>query len=260
MKIKAHAKVNIFLKIVGTREGYHLLSSRFMRVENLYDTLLFHKKEHAGKDFELAGEFSCPLEKNTIYKAYKLLQHSTQSKRLKHFFHEHKVIVEKEIPEFAGLGGGSSDAAAFLRLANEVCDLKLDRKTLGDIGARIGADVPFFTAGYPAANVSGIGEVVEPFEEEPLHIATYTPPVACDTAKVYRQFREHYLQHLTENENLAKKLITQKSADILQAYTPQILNDLFPPALDLYPKLQEYAIEGWFFSGSGSTFFRIEKE
>ena len=260
MKIKAHAKVNIFLKITGTREQYHLLSSRFMRVENLYDILSFSKKETRDKTFTLTGNFGCSTEQNTIYKAYKLLLSHTRNRSLEDFFHTHEVIVEKKIPEFAGLGGGSSDAAAFLKLANEVCNLKLDIKSLGEIGAKIGADVPFFTSNYPSSNVSGIGEVVEPFEEKPLKIETYTPPVACDTAKVYQQFRKTYLQNLTENEKLAKSVIAQKSADILLKYTPQQLNDLFPPALDLYPALQTYAQEGWFFSGSGSTFFRIEKE
>ena len=255
MTIRAHAKVNIFLKITGLRGNYHLLSSRFMRVENLYDTLSFKPKEQPGDTFVLHGKFGCETEKNTIYKAYKLLLALPDGKKVEHFFHEHAVTVEKSIPEFAGLGGGSSDAAAFLRLANEACALGLDKTALGEIGARIGADVPFFTSGYGAANVSGIGEVVEPFDEAPLNLHTLTPPVACNTAKVYGQFRKKYLQHLTENEKLAKTLLQMKSADILEHYKTAEINDLFPPALDLYPELAAYAKEGWFFSGSGSTFF-----
>ena len=255
MTIRAHAKVNIFLKITGLRENYHLLSSRFVRVENLYDTLSFAPKERPNGTFTLHGKFGCETEKNTIYKAYRLLLSLPNGKKVENFFHEHAVTVEKSIPEFAGLGGGSSDAAAFLRLANEVCALGLDKTALGEIGAQIGADVPFFTSGYGAANVSGIGEFVEPFDEAPLNLHTVTPPVACDTAKVYGQFRKRYLHHLTENEKLAKTLLQMKSADILEHYKAAEINDLFPPALDLYPKLAEYAKEGWFFSGSGSTFF-----
>ncbi|RUM67466.1 MAG: 4-(cytidine 5'-diphospho)-2-C-methyl-D-erythritol kinase, partial [Sulfurospirillum sp.] len=250
MTTKAHAKVNIFLKITGTRGSYHLLASRFMRVENLYDTLSFVKKEKTDQRFVLEGRFGCPVEKNTIYKAYRLLLELPQGKRVKQFFHEHAVRVEKSIPEFAGLGGGSSDAAAFLRLTNDVCDLGLSREALGTIGAKIGADVPFFTSGYASANVSGIGESVKPFEEAPLQLQTVTPPVACDTAKVYQRFREAYIQNLTKNENLAKKLLPMQSADILQHYDAKTVNDLFPPALDLCPKLSQYAAEGWFFSGS----------
>jgi len=255
MTIQAHAKVNIFLKITGLRGNYHLLSSRFMRVKNLYDTLCFQPKEQPDNTFSLFGKFGCETEKNTIYKAYRLLLALPDGKRVESFFHEHSVHVEKSIPEFAGLGGGSSDAAAFLRLANKVCALNLNQRELGEIGAKIGADVPFFTSGYDTANVSGIGEIVEPFDEAPLDIHTLTPPVACDTAKVYGQFRKKYLQHLTENEKLAKTLLQMKSADILKHYTAAKINDLYPPARDLCPGLSEYEKEGWFFSGSGSTFF-----
>ena len=70
MIYKAYAKVNIFLKIVGTRGDYHELVSRFIRVENLYDELKFSdKKEDC--EFELVGDFGCDLKSNTIFKAYK---------------------------------------------------------------------------------------------------------------------------------------------------------------------------------------------
>ncbi len=256
MKIKAHAKVNIFLKITGTRGDYHLLSSRFMKVENLYDTITFKPKSEPDKNFRLIGDFGCPTEKNSIYKAYSLLLKTAQSTTVENFFALHEVVVEKSIPEFAGLGGGSSDAGAFLRLCNEVCRLQLSTETLGEIGAQIGADVPFFTANYSSANVSGTGEIVAPFEEEPLHIETFTPPILCNTAEVYRRFRKSYMMHLKEHSLLAKTLIKMKSADILHNYRAADLNDLFAPACDLYPDLKGYAKEGWFFSGSGSTFFK----
>jgi len=260
MKTNAHAKVNIFLKIIGTRDNYHLLSSRFVKVNNLYDTLSFAKKEEHEKGFILKGAFGCTTEQNSIYKAYKLLYEATNSSKLRDFFQTHEVRVEKRIPEFAGLGGGSSDAAAFLRLANEVCDLKLCTETLAKIGEKIGADVPFFVYDYTSANVEGIGEVVVPFEEELLAIQTFTPPIECDTPKVYGQFRKKYIDNLDENKKLATILAKEKSDTILRTYTPQALNDLYPPALDLYPQLQDFAKEGWFFSGSGSTYFKNGEE
>ena len=65
---KSYAKVNIFLKIAGIRDNYHLLVSRFARVHNLYDTILFIKNK--SDEFTLEGDFSCKLYENTIYKAY----------------------------------------------------------------------------------------------------------------------------------------------------------------------------------------------
>ncbi len=248
MTIKSYAKVNIFLKIVGTRDNYHEILSRFMRVENLYDTIHFEKKEHTSKEFELIGDFGCQLEQNTIYKAYKLLPKNN-------FFDTHKVVVKKQIPEFAGLGGGSSNAAAFLNLANKVLKLELSKETLADMGVKIGADVPFFIYNYPSANVSGIGEKVELFEEELLKIETITPKIACDTTKVYQQYRANYLDAI--NLEFSKNLSQLTSKNILDSYQATVLNDLFSPCLDLYKDLNTYHKANWFFSGSGSTFFKV---
>ncbi len=252
MREKSHAKVNIFLKMLGTRGDYHTLTSRFMRVDALYDTLTFQKKVKADDSFTLIGDFGCSIEKNTIYKAFSLLSYASPA--IKNFFYEHKVLVEKNIPEFAGLGGGSSNAAAFLRLSNRLLNLKHSPETLASIGAKIGADVPFFVYDYSSANVSGIGEIVEPFEEEILPIETFTPEILCDTAKVYQQFRANYIKDIDTTK--AKTLAVESSENLLERYDALFLNDLFAPALDIYPDLNAYH-DNNFFSGSGSTFFRI---
>ncbi len=143
MKIKAHAKVNIFLKIIGIEGNYHLISSRFIQLENLYDEIEFIKKEKKSDSFELIGDFGCTLEKNTIYKAYNALLHSGNQSILKDFFQTYKISVKKNIPEFAGLGGGSSNGAFFMILANNVLNLGLSKQTLAKISSTIGADFPF---------------------------------------------------------------------------------------------------------------------
>ncbi|UFH60721.1 hypothetical protein [Sulfurovum mangrovi] len=101
--IKAHAKVNIFLKITGHRGGYHTLLSRFMRVEALYDTITF--EPCVCDTFTIEGCEGVPLESNTIYRAYQSLKSYTQSPALERFFTSHKVVVTKRIPSQAGLGG-----------------------------------------------------------------------------------------------------------------------------------------------------------
>jgi len=253
MTIKAFAKVNIFLKIVGTRGNYHLISSRFMRVTYLYDTIEFEKKESKSDDFLLLGEFGCLMEQNTIFKAYKALLKESKCEKVKTFFKEHQVKVTKKIPEFAGLGGGSSDAASFLNLTNDVLRLNLKKDKLSSIGSKIGADVPFFIYNYPSANVSGIGEIVEPYEEKVLHLETVTPKIKCDTTKVYQKHRESYMENI--DIDFAKELSKKNSKDILKTYDASRLNDLLNPCLDIYSKLKNYNKKGWFFSGSGSTFF-----
>ncbi|HSR74742.1 MAG TPA: 4-(cytidine 5'-diphospho)-2-C-methyl-D-erythritol kinase [Sulfurovum sp.] len=255
--INAHAKVNIFLKITGHKDGYHTLISRFMRVDDLYDTLIFEPCECLS--FTIEGCEDVPLESNTIYKAYHKLLDYTASPMLETFFKNHKVIVVKRIPSQAGLGGGSSDAAAFMRLANKVCNLGIDIDTLAALSSAIGADLPFFIYDYPSANVSGFGEIVEPFTEETLPFELYTPNIGCDTTVVYKSFKQHLLDHIvlcsfSGWEKLDSRTLLKTIAD------PIILNDLYSAALIAYPSLKDvpHAKEGWFFSGSGSTFFRIK--
>jgi len=250
---KAYAKVNIFLKITGLRGDYHEIISRFMVVKNLYDELCFVKK--SVDEFVIEGEFTCSVEQNTIYKGYKALLNYTKSEKLQEFMKNYAIKVEKNIPAFAGLGGGSSDCATYLRMCNEVLELDLSVDELAKIGLEVGADVPFFIYGYNSANVSGIGEVVEEFDEELLNIETFTPKVEISTPTVYKSYRKNFFnpQNKEDFENL-------KSVDVLKTFTSREANDLFAPALKEYEELEKHQKDGWFFSGSGSSFFRIKKD
>ncbi len=249
----APAKVNIFLKITGRRGDYHEILSRFVTVPDLYDTLHFFPKEDDA--FRIEGDFACTTEQNTIYKAYTALYEATGSEALAKLMKSHGVAVEKSIPAFAGLGGGSSDAATFLKMCNEVLPLGLSLPELARIGAKVGADVPFFVYGYPSANVSGIGEIVEPFDEVPLPIETRTPKIEISTPAVYRRFREGFYRELpAERYGYFQQT---GSAALLDELSATEANDLFEPALSLYPQLKEQWRHGWFFSGSGSSFFRL---
>ncbi len=253
---KAYAKVNIFLKISGKREHYHEIVSRFMKVKNFYDTLSFIPKDESA--FQIIGDFSCTTEQNTIYKAYLALQSSVSSKSLERLMITHAVLVEKSIPAFAGLGGGSSDAACYLKMCNEVLNLGLSLNQLAEIGLRVGADVPFFIYGYKSANVSGIGEIVEEFEEELLDLELFTPDVQISTPVVYQSYRKNFYNPIDEVEvNILKKTL---SLDILKNFSALEANDLLAPALQEYPKLKNYYSADRHFSGSGSSFFRIKKD
>ena len=255
MKIyKAYAKVNIFLKITGTRDNYHEIISRFMKVPTLFDELFFVAK--TDEKFEIIGDFNCDTEQNTIYKAYIALYEHTKSEALVKFFENHAVHVNKKIPSFAGLGGGSSDAATFLKMCNDVLDLSLCQDELVNIGVKIGADVPFFIYDYESANVSGIGEIVEKFDEEPLELEIYTPNIEISTPQVYQTYRKLFFASIDSTQEMALK--TMKSLDVLKNFSINEANDLFKPALHNYPALKESQKMGYFFSGSGSSFFTLK--
>ena len=256
MKIyKAHAKVNIFLKITGKRGVYHEIVSRFMKVEDLYDELAFTPKEF--EYFEIVGNFSCQTKQNTIYKAYEALLQYTKSESLKNLMIKYAVNVKKNIPAFAGLGGGSSDAATYLKMCNSALHLGLSLKELATVGLKVGADVPFFIYGYDSANVSGIGEIVEEFDEPLLDLDVYTPKVEISTPKVYVSYRDNFYDPISDAE--VEKLKVTSSIQILNTLTPQDANDLFPPALKEYKQLQKHHKDGYYFSGSGSSFFKVKE-
>lgn len=255
--IKAYAKVNIFLKITGHEDGYHTLLSRFMKVENLYDTITF--EPCSCEEFTIEGCEGIQRESNTIYKAFVALNRYLDNPILIHFFLNNKVIVGKNIPSQAGLGGGSSDAAAFMRLANKACGLGIDTDKLAKIGSEIGADLPFFIYNYPSANVRGFGEIVQPFLEEPIPLEIYTPDIGCDTALVYKTFNKYLFHNIDLAsyfgwENLDSRTILNVVAN------PVALNDLYPAAMIAYPEIENLDKKGWFFSGSGSSFFREAKK
>ncbi|PRM99151.1 4-(cytidine 5'-diphospho)-2-C-methyl-D-erythritol kinase [Aliarcobacter cryaerophilus] len=254
MTKKSYAKVNIFLKIVGLRDNYHLIASRFVRVKNLFDTISFVQKDV--DNFSIEGNFSCLLEKNTVYKAYKELE---KFDCVKEFFKKNIVKIDKNIPEFAGLGGGSSNCASFLNMVNQACNLNLSKEELAKIGSNIGADVPFFVYDFDSANVSGIGEIVEEFKEESLNIEVITPKIPCDTAKIYKNFRKKFYKEadIKRDKDEVKELFATNSKDILKKFSINEANDLYFSALDLNQDLKKFEKDNWFFSGSGSSFFKI---
>ncbi|NPA60162.1 MAG: 4-(cytidine 5'-diphospho)-2-C-methyl-D-erythritol kinase [Epsilonproteobacteria bacterium] len=255
MKIyKAYAKVNIFLKITGMRDNYHEIISRFMRVDSLYDELSFSKKDDDG--FKILGDFSCTTEQNTIYKAYKSLKETLDdTTSLDKLMDTYAIKVNKNIPAFAGLGGGSSDGATYLHMCNEVLHLGLSKNELAKIGMKVGADVPFFIYGYDSANVSGVGEIVEEFKEELLELKIFTPKVEISTPKVYTSYRENFYNPIDGFETQRLKELNSK--DALLSMSADEANDLFKPALHEYKELKEHYKYGYYFSGSGSSFFTL---
>ena len=247
--MKSFAKINVFLKVVGTRGNYHEILSRFVLCEQLFDEIYFKKSNSFAIECD-----NKEIKENIIQKAIDELKRAGFSNELDEFFSSHKIIINKQIPIGAGLGGGSSNAATFLLMVNDELNLHIKRENLMQISSKIGADVAFFVSGYKAANVSGIGEIIKDFNDEVPNLNIFTPNVFCSTPMVYQEFRSNFLQYI--DVNAAKKMQNLKSAELLEIYKNEELNDLFAPCFKLYPQMNEFRDK--FLSGSGSSVFSVK--
>ena len=121
------------------------------KVKGSYDTISFIPCEC--DTFTIEGCADIPLELNSIYKAYKALLDFTDDSDIVDFFYAHKIVVTKGIPLHVGLGGAASDAAAFILMVKEVCNLILCTDELENIGRTVGSDVPFFIHHYHSDDI-----------------------------------------------------------------------------------------------------------
>ncbi|HET7521399.1 MAG TPA: 4-(cytidine 5'-diphospho)-2-C-methyl-D-erythritol kinase [Candidatus Limnocylindria bacterium] len=180
LRLEAPAKLNLWLAVTGRRaDGMHELVSDLVLLE-LADRLLL-MPGCSGLRIEGSTAEGVPVGAGNL--AWRGLQAG-----LGHAPELECLTLEKRIPVAAGLGGGSSDAAAAWRLGRHwEARPAEDPAVLADIGA----DVPFFAAAVAAARVRGIGEVVEPQEAPPaLHAVLVHPPFALSTAAVFAELRE----------------------------------------------------------------------
>lgn len=173
----APAKLNLFLHVVGRRaDGYHLLQSAFALIDAA-DRLRFAVRDDGAirRVSELAG---VPPESDLVVRAARLLQAETGTRL------GADIEVEKNLPMGGGVGGGSSDAATTLLALNRLWGTGLDRAALQALGARLGADVPFFVFGRNAW-VEGVGDRLTALDLPPAWYLVLVPPVAVPTAAVF---------------------------------------------------------------------------
>ncbi|MBK1973090.1 4-(cytidine 5'-diphospho)-2-C-methyl-D-erythritol kinase [Campylobacter sp. TTU-622] len=254
--MKAYAKANIFLKLIGLdKRSYHLLKSRFILIEELFDELLIiNQKTQEG--FELISDFIC--ENNIIEKAYHSLCNYGYKSELEEFFKNKSLKLIKNIPTCAGLGGGSSDAASFLLMMNEELNLKISKEKLINLSLQLGSDVAFFLSGYKSANVSGCGEIIEEIYDDIPNLEFTFPEIHCHTKEVYKQFDKTSFD-FSKNFEEAKNYEKLNTKELLERFNNFKLNDLFTPCVILYPKMKEYLTNNFFLSGSGSSVFKVKK-
>jgi 4-diphosphocytidyl-2-C-methyl-D-erythritol kinase len=254
LRLRAPAKINWFLEITKKREdGYHDILS-LMHCVNLYDNLRF---EHA-EIIEVESDLSIPPVDNLIYKAASLLkQHASYRKGA-------RIILQKNIPMSAGLGGGSSDAAYTLLGLNRLWKLGLNQKELSAFGINIGSDVPFFINGT-AALVEGKGEKVVPLElNSSFTMLLVKPPASVSTAWAYSAFDRKGGTELTKKPIDIKLICYALESRDFPSLGDLISNDLEQVVIGQYPvigKIKEMLLDkGAAFSamsGSGSAVFGV---
>jgi len=184
IRIEAHAKVNVFLRVLRAREdGYHDLASLVLPI-SLADIVTVQPARELRVDVRgRRAEDVPPGGLNlALIAALALAEASTGGMGA-------TIEIEKSIPVAAGLGGGSADAAATLVALNELWECGLDAGALADIGARVGSDLPALLAGGPVL-VGGRGERVEPAKVERLWWAVVTLDFPTRSPDAYRWWDE----------------------------------------------------------------------
>jgi 4-diphosphocytidyl-2-C-methyl-D-erythritol kinase len=244
--------VNLFLEVLAKRpDGYHDLESIFQAI-SIYDSI--HLRLTDGESIRLTSsvkELETP--ENLATKAAAAFLRRTGMRR------GVEIRLEKGIPMQAGLGGGSSDAAAVLWGLNELTGSGMDVGTLRLVGAEIGSDVPFFIEGGTAL-VRGRGEVVKPLEVQgTYYFVVLYPGFGISTAAVYRNLR----LDLTEKRKSAKLMAAELSRGRLDTAQKRFFNRLEETAFALETRLGEIrdsmrsSLKGApvMLSGSGASLF-----
>jgi 4-diphosphocytidyl-2-C-methyl-D-erythritol kinase len=247
---KAPAKLNLRLKVTGRRpDGYHELVSLMVPVD-LCDVLEF---QVVPEKFELAWEgLPVPVDENNLVRRAASL-----------FFDRSgvkggvSVRVTKNIPVAAGMGGGSSDAAATLLSLNHLWSRPLPPETLRELALQLGADVPFFLEPRPCI-ARGVGENLEPIERWPeLWYLIVTPRFQVSTAWVYGNLR----LGLTSNEYDRIKEQLGKERLVISQFLENDLESVTSanfPILDRIKRtLLDAGAEGALMTGSGPTVFGV---
>lgn len=226
---EAPAKINLFLEVIAKRpDGFHDIDSVFAEV-TLADAVTAEATNDARIRLDVVGLPDIPSDsRNLAYKAVDLLRQRTRIET------GLRLTLTKRIPPGGGLGGGSSDAAAALRLANDCLNAGLTLDELHAIGAEIGSDVPFFFYGGVCV-CTGRGERVKPVLDFPANVGLtlVLTGVHCDTAAAYRGIRLPGPGEARRSEDF---LSAFQTGDV-QAMERMAFNRFEPTIFAAYPEL-----------------------
>lgn len=258
MKIRAPAKVNLFLRVVGRRrDGYHLLDTLIVPV-SLYDVIEVRrgpaKRQHASycPIRITCDDPNVPLSKeNLAYQAARLLLEKIGRRT------NINIHIQKRIPIGAGLGGGSTDAAATLLGLNRLLNLNFSAARLERLALRLGADVPFFIRARPA-RAHGIGEVLRPIRGlMQFWLVILYPGFPVATASVYRKLPKKLTKHTSGNSIRISLRRFDSLPDLLVNDLESVTLESYPKIRSLKEKLLREGAAGGLMAGSGSAVFGV---
>jgi len=252
LEVLGYGKINLTLDILGKREdGYHEVEMVMQSIA-LADSLTIEKKDSISIS---SNHQEVPIDKsNLVYKVAEALKKHTGYTGGAHFH------IEKRIPVAAGLAGGSTNAASALKGLNRLWELGLAEKELREIGAKLGADIPFCLLGGTAI-ARGKGEKLTLLNDvPPLDLVLVKPPIGVSTKEVYGNFK---CEEVIKNPATSKMKKAIKEGDIV-GITENVGNVLEAVTLKMHPeikKIKEKLLAAGartaLMSGSGPTVFAI---
>lgn len=248
----AQGKINLSLRVLGKNpDGFHAIETVFLRLE-LGDDVRLHIREKA-RLLRCGVMRDQPPEENLAYRAAALYSAETG------WPGGFEIVIKKRIPIGGGLGGGSADAAAVLRILNTLSPNPLSTEALLTLAARLGSDVPFLASDFVMALGWGRGERL--LELQPLpsrDIQLFFPPFGVDTEEAYA-----LLDAARESEpNEVPELTREMFADWESAARSSV-NDFEPVVRARWPAIDALLARGerhglfYRLSGSGSTVFKV---
>lgn len=250
--VNAYAKINLFLDITGVLpNGYHSLNNVMQQID-LHDEVKVSLSEGSGIKISCDNP-ALPADRGNIaYKAAALFSEKTGLSS------EITVNIQKNIPVMAGLGGSSTDGAAVLKALNLLCGEPMTKMELEELGARLGADVPFCIRGN-AAFCRGIGERMTDIKGlENCHILIVKPDFSCSTAEGYKLYDKAPIKSLGEPNELISAL---KENDLRK--TGKCVYNIFEPLYKdariekIKKALTASSALGALLSGSGSAVYGL---
>ncbi len=253
LTLMAPAKINLYLAVTGKRpDGYHTLHSLFCPV-GLADTVSI---ELTQSGITVTCNHPAVPEDNANI-AYTAAHTFLEKAQIKTGLHIH---IDKQIPVAAGLGGGSSDAAAVLKGLNRHYQEPLSDQQMHSLATAIGADVPFFLVGK-AAWVRGIGDQLTPANDIPsLPLILIDPGTPLSTALIYKNLNLRLTKCAQKHKNLSfEKLLSNEGYGLCNDLEPVAMKQC-PAILDIKARLSALGAVGTLMSGSGSTVFGIFKK
>ena len=248
----AQAKINLALRVLGRdTDGYHAIETVFLRLE-LGDDIEI--RTTSGKRSLRCYEMrDWPAEGNLAFRAAALYADETGWPK------GFEIEIVKNIPIGGGLGGGSADAAAVLRILNGLAPKPVSDKALLELGGRLGSDVPFLASDYAMALAWGRGDKLLRLDPLPIRdVQLFFPPFGIDTAQAYGLLDEARGDALSKNPELTTEMFEN-----WESAAKNSVNDFEPIIRPRWPEIDALlargARSGQFhrMSGSGSTVFKV---